>query len=54
MKQILIKVKNKGHWINKNLADATYEERFIHYNLLSKGQIVHLLEEVIGNNINKG
>jgi len=48
LRNIYIKVfKSDGTWFNKNIIDATYEERLVWYYRQSKGQIVNVLEQFI-------
>ena len=36
---------------HKDLLDADYKERFEFYKTLSKGQVVHILEQFVSNKI---
>lgn len=49
MKQIFIRIaKENGDFYNKDIRDATYDERMAWYQRLSKGQLCGLLEKVGG------
>lgn len=51
MRGIYIKVKNGESFYHKDLLDSNYDERVSFYNTLSKGQVVHILEQFISNKI---
>ncbi|MBZ9635617.1 hypothetical protein [Clostridium sp. FP1] len=49
MGQIFIKVKKNGHWINKDVTTATYQERMEFYQISRKYQIINMIEKLIKN-----
>ena len=53
MRGIFISVKKGKDFYNKDILDATYEERSVWYKSLSKEQMVNLLEQLITNEISE-
>lgn len=51
MRNIFIKVNNDEKSYHKNLLDTTDKERHEWYLTLSKGQVVHVLEQFVANEI---
>lgn len=45
--QIFIRVRiDEDRYYDKDISKATYEQRMKHYETLSKGQIIYLLEQI--------
>ena len=51
MRGIFITVRKCEDFYHKDLLDTEYKERFQFYNTLSKGQVVHILEQFVSNKI---
>ena len=50
MEQLFIRVKKEnGDFINKDIKDTNYNERVAWYQTLSKGQVIHVLEQFVSN-----
>jgi len=48
MDQTFIRVKKaNGNYINKDIKDSTYQERYDWYQTLSKGQVMVLVEKLL-------
>lgn len=53
MEQIIIKVvNNAGLYVTKDIMDSDYSERLTMYNVISKGQMMSLVEKLLGGVIN--
>ena len=51
MRNIFIKVKKDERIFHKDLLDASKQERIGAYEGLSKGQVIHILEQFVENKI---
>lgn len=54
MEQIFIRIRKDDDFVDKDILNSNYDERSNWYNSLSKGQVIHILEKFITNEIAEG
>ena len=47
MEQIFIRVKHNGEWVDKDIKNTTYEERFKYYINISHGNMADIIEKLL-------